>query len=123
MKKDDGTQMSHLAMTRIEAASVILISRKDLSLNEAIDAAERLNQAIQKNCPQSNYKDRVKIARNLAEQLGDPHPYMAASNMRIYYQKRENNESPKSESNEGEQIRTLTNVSDTNQRQARPPEL
>ena len=86
MKKfPDIFRMDILKMTRIEAANVPLIARNDLTLEETLAAANRLNDVIQSNFPETGSHDRVNIARDLAQQLGDPNPYLVAGVMRSFY--------------------------------------
>ena len=77
--------MNPLLMSRLEIANVPLIARTDLSVSQTMDAAKKLDAEIQKQFPHSENADRVKLSRDLAEQLKDPTPYLVANVMRAFY--------------------------------------
>jgi len=81
----DTQRMDLLKLTRIEAANVLLIARTDLSLPAVLSSAEKLNGVIVDQFPEAADIQRVRIARDLAHQLGDPHPHLVANIMRSFY--------------------------------------
>lgn len=88
-------KMNYLEMSRLEVANVILISRSDLRKSQFLIAAQRVDTSMESQFPQSQNKDRIEMARDLAEQLGDPNPHMTAVRMRYFYlQKSANNDLP-----------------------------
>lgn len=81
----DTQRMDLLKITRIEAANVLLLARSDLSLSAVLSSAEKLNGIIVGQFPEADDIQRVKIARDLAQQLDDPHPHLVANIMRSFY--------------------------------------
>lgn len=96
-------RMDPLLMTRSEVANVPLIARNDLSLSETLAAAGNLDKAILSQFPDVDDRERVKIARDLAQQLGDPRPYLVANVMRSFYaRKNQADSTPPGEGGAGE---------------------
>lgn len=82
---NDTLRMNPLLMSRLEIANVPLIARNDLSVSQTLAAAKKLDAEIQKQFPHSENADRVKISRDLAEQLEDPKPHLVANIMHAFY--------------------------------------
>ncbi len=83
--RDDTLRMDPLLMCRLEIANVPLIARDDLSVSQTLAAAKKLDAEIQKQFPNSETTDRVKISRNLAKQLKDPNPLRVEAIMHFFY--------------------------------------
>jgi hypothetical protein len=101
MTEASNLKINYLDMTRIEIANIILVARSDLSLHQTMKAAKCVDDSIKKQLPSSKPKERVKLSRELAEYLGDPHSYRTAIIMRTFYTLMER-EKPPHPDDEGE---------------------
>lgn len=80
--------MDLLKMSRQEVAAIPLLGRPDLPEARIYATAKIIDQAIQAQFPESKESARLPLATDLARQLDSPHPQIAASRLRLFYEQR-----------------------------------
>ena len=81
-------RMDLLKMSRQEVAAIPLLGRPDLSEEKIYATAEIVDQAIQRQFPESKERERPPLATTLARELGNPNPQLAAFRLLRLYEKR-----------------------------------